>query len=220
MTALTERVWGAHPPIQAANSLQVYVARLRRLLKEAGLGEGGASIRREVDSYRLALPPHLVDLHRARRVATEAEASLVVGDDADAAISFRKALGIWGVHPLADIDGEWAEWMRAALIRERNALLIRCADAELRLGRHFQLLAELPQLAAEYPTEEELVRRAMIALYRCGFRDEAMRLFNRLRATLSSELGVEPGGNLQALFQSILRGEEVMVSLAIEDRAI
>lgn len=213
VSALTERVWGAHPPPQAVSNLQVYIARLRRSFNEAGPGEGGAVIRREADSYRLALAPHQVDLHRARSFATEAEAALALGDDTDAAISFRKALGIWGLRPLADIDSEWAEWTRAALMRERNALLIRCADAELRLGRHYQLLAELPQLAAEYPAEEELVGRAMIALHRCGFRDEAIRLFNRLRATLSRELGVEPGRNLQVLFQDILNGEEAFAPL-------
>ncbi len=202
--SLVDRVWGTTPPRHVRSSLHAYISRLR-----GGVARAGCStevLPHRSGTYVLAIEPHLVDLHWARTRAAAARAALAAHDDERAVSLLRQALEVWGSQPLAGVDGEWAAWTRSALVRERIGVLVQCADIELRLGRHFELLSELPQLAVEYPTDEELIARVMLTLYKCGFRDDALRAYRRIRERLIDELGVEPGEELQRLHQRILGG--------------
>ena len=78
-------------------------------------------------------------------------------------------------------------------------------DAELALGRHHALVAELEALAARQPLRERLRAQLMLALYRSGRQAEALRVYAESRRSLVEELGLEPGPALQQLEQAILR---------------
>jgi predicted ATPase len=77
-------------------------------------------------------------------------------------------------------------------------------DADLKLGRHGELVAELRGLVAEHPLRERLCGQLMLALYRSGVQAEASDVFLRARTRLVDERGMEPGPALQRLFQDIL----------------
>ncbi|MEU9080114.1 AfsR/SARP family transcriptional regulator, partial [Kitasatospora sp. NPDC048538] len=77
-------------------------------------------------------------------------------------------------------------------------------EADLRLGRHRVLLAELTVLVDRYRTHESLHGQYMIALHRSGRRGEALEAYQRLRNTLVRELGMEPSIGLRRLQRSIL----------------
>ena len=77
-------------------------------------------------------------------------------------------------------------------------------DAELALGRHADLVAELEAAVAEQPLREHLHGQLMLALYRCGRQAEALEAYRRARTTLVEEIGVEPHAELRALQEAIL----------------
>jgi DNA-binding SARP family transcriptional activator len=84
-----------------------------------------------------------------------------------------------------------------------NALDCRI-DADLRLGRHHELLGELSALVSQYRTHEGLCAHLMLALYRSGRRGAAVNAYGRLHSCLSSELGLEPSAQLQRLQRTML----------------
>ena len=78
------------------------------------------------------------------------------------------------------------------------------AAAELALGRHREIAAELDALSREHPYREGLRAQHMLALYRSGRQAEALRAFQRTRAVLVEELGIEPSPLLRQLEEQIL----------------
>src|SRR6185437_10777655 len=77
-------------------------------------------------------------------------------------------------------------------------------DADLALGRHDTLTAELEQLVAEHPVREQLHGQLMLALYRGGRQAGALAAYRRVRDLLAGELGIDPGEPLRALHASVL----------------
>jgi len=77
-------------------------------------------------------------------------------------------------------------------------------DADLALGRHDALTAELEQLVAQHPLRERLHGQLILALYRCGRQAEALAAYRRVRDLLADELGVDPGEPLRRLHASVL----------------
>ncbi|MFL5859544.1 MAG: AfsR/SARP family transcriptional regulator [Solirubrobacteraceae bacterium] len=73
-------------------------------------------------------------------------------------------------------------------------------DADLLLGRHRALVAELDGLVAANPFRERLRGQLMLALYRCGRQAEALAVRN----LLDQQLGLEPGSELAALQRAVL----------------
>ena len=63
-------------------------------------------------------------------------------------------------------------------------------ERKLRLGLHMDLLPELMRAVEAEPLRELRCRQLMVALYRCGRRDEAVQTSFRLREALG-EVGLE-----------------------------
>src|SRR5829696_4511077 len=63
--------------------------------------------------------------------------------------------------PFARAEAARLEELRSAAIEDR-------IEAELELGRHSDLVAELEALVAQYPLRERLRAQLMVALYRSG----------------------------------------------------
>ncbi|MES4906975.1 MULTISPECIES: BTAD domain-containing putative transcriptional regulator [unclassified Streptomyces] len=215
---LIDRVWGEEPPASVRSVLYGYVARLRAALRAldgdadgdadagaAGAGQGGARLARRSGGYVLEVSAESVDLHRFRGLVAEAAAA--EEDPARAARLLRGALGLWRGEALSGLSGDWAWNMRERLGSEHIAARLALGDAELRLGRHGELLPELRDLAAAHPLDERVVRQLVVTLYRCERQAEALEVYTRTRERLADELGVDPGPELQALYQRILVGD-------------
>ena len=69
------------------------------------------------------------------------------------------------------------------------------------------LAAELGELVAGHPFRERLRAAHMRALYRSGRTDEALDDYDGPARLLADELGLDPGPELVALHQAILRGD-------------
>ncbi|MGQ4390491.1 AfsR/SARP family transcriptional regulator, partial [Streptomyces sp. SAS_270] len=100
------------------------------------------------------------------------------------------------------------------LEESRLVTVERRIDADLRLGRHAELLAELTELTARHPQHEGLHSQVMVALYRSGRQSAALDVYRRLRGRLIEELGVEPAPQLQRLHQAMLSVDPLLDQLA------
>ena len=183
---LVDRVWGDGAPKQARSSLHSYFSRLRSTVAIARRGHG----------YVLAVDPEAVDVHRFRRLAASGQLS-----DLDA------ALALWRGEPFAGVESPWLDQMRTALLAQREAVLLDRADRKLELGQHAELLADLTARAELTTTDERLAGQLMLALHRSGRSADALRHFEKIRAALADELGVDPGPALRSVHESVLRNE-------------
>jgi len=196
---LIDAIWGDEPPAAAANALQALVSRLRRLLP--------AGIESHPTGYRLAVEPDAVDVVRFERLAAAGRTGLP-DDPAGAARILRDALQLWRGPALQDVDGEtYFEAPLARLTELRLAAVQDRVEADLRLGRGAELVAELTALVAEHPLRERLVAALMRALAAAGRTAEALTAFERARRALADELGTDPSPELSAVHTAVLRGE-------------
>jgi DNA-binding SARP family transcriptional activator len=106
----------------------------------------------------------------------------------------REALGLWrgqAYQEFLDSDVAVAEADRLAELR--LAAVEDRVEAELRLGRHRELVAELEGLVREQPLRERLWAQLMLSLYRSGRQADALLAYQRARSVLVEELGIDPG---------------------------
>lgn len=206
---LMEEIWGQAPPFSARTTLQTYILQLRRRLGTA-MGPDAPGSAKDVlatryGGYLLQVPAEAVDVHQYEQLVAQGQAQFEDGDDALAAGCFRRALELWKGPALVDVGvGPVLEIEVLRLEESRLVTRERRIDADLRLGRHTELLAELADLTARHPQHEGLHSQAMVALYRSGRQAAALDLYHRTRRRLIEELGVEPSPQLQRLYQAML----------------
>jgi hypothetical protein len=97
------------------------------------------------------------------------------------------------------------------LLDQRKEAQDALMDARLALGRHRQVLSELRSVVTADPLREHAWAQLMLALYRCGARAEALAAFGRLRMTLVTTYGIEPGPELQDLHRKVLADDPVLM---------
>ena len=118
---------------------------------------------------------------------------------------YAQALDLWRGPVLADLaDYAFIRPEAARLEELRLAALEARIDADLALGGHDALTAELEQLAGEHPLRERLHGQLMLALYRCGRQADALAAYRRVRDLLADELGIDPGEPLRRLHAAVL----------------
>ena len=190
----------SEPPDSAAKAVQVHVSQLRKMLGPQ------APIRTHAHGYSVELGPDQLDLARFERLVEEARRALARGESGAAAAGLREALGLWRGPPLAEFAQEPFALREAARLAElRLGAQEDRVDADLALGRHGELVAELEALVAAEPLRERLRGQLMLALYRSGRQAAALETYREARRALADELGLEPGPALQRLERAILR---------------
>ncbi|MGP4115172.1 AfsR/SARP family transcriptional regulator [Streptomyces sp. 4N509B] len=214
---LMEEIWGSRIPRSAQTTLQTYILQLRRRIS-AALPDGSLPSAKEIlatrfGGYQLAGSVSSNDLTTFRRMTAEGSAALEAGEAGRASDVLGRALDLWRGPALVDVPrGRILETESLGMDEARTHALELRIEADLRLGRHAELLGELRMLAAEHPLNENLCAQLMIALYRSGHTWRALEVYQRLRSTLVSELGVEPSVRLKRLHQLVLGGSPPRVS--------
>lgn len=204
-STLIDQLWDDAPPPTAANTVQVYVSRLRRLLSGPG---GPTPLRTVAGLYLLDLPPDAVDASRFERLAESGHALLLAGDPAGAGRQLRVALDLWRGPALPDLDGmRAAQGAPARLESIRLTALADRIDADAQLGRHAALVPQLQELVRRHPLDERFVAQLMTALYRAGRQAEAFAAYTAAAERLADDLGVDPGPRLRELHTAMLRQE-------------
>jgi DNA-binding SARP family transcriptional activator/predicted ATPase/pimeloyl-ACP methyl ester carboxylesterase len=193
---LIEALWGEEPPSSAQTALHGHISNLRKLL-------GADRISTRPPGYVLHVSPGEVDMARFESLIAEARAR---GDPEERSACLSHALSLWRGEPLAELRGEpFADREVTRLEEVRLAALEDRIDADLSLGRHHELVAELEPLVAEHGFRERLRCQLMLALYRCGRQADALHVFQSGRRALLEQLGLDPGPALVQLQLRILR---------------
>ena len=196
--ALVDAVWGDDPPAGAVNALQSLVSRLRRVLPEGTVESVPAG-------YRLAVDPDAVDARRFERLAATGRRALAGGDPVGAAGALREALALWRGPALADVgEASFRTTAAAQLENARLAALEDRIDADLALGRHADVVAELETLTAAHPLRERPHAQLVLALSGASRQADALSTYDQIRRRLASELGMDPGPMLVAAQATVL----------------
>ncbi|MER7204164.1 hypothetical protein CG723_42160 [Streptomyces sp. CB01635] len=219
---LIEELWDETPPRSARTTLQTYILQLRELIGEA-LDRGGDEQATAKDilvtlpgGYRLETRGGTLDFEELERRAGAGYRAMDAEDYAGAAKRLRDALSLWTGSALADVQAGSQITLEVRRLQEtRLCALDQRIEADLRLGRHRELLSELTVLVNQYPMHESLHGQFMLALHRSGRRGEALNVYQRLRATLVRELGLEPSTALGRLQRSILMAHPEPLASAV-----
>ncbi|HZX03135.1 BTAD domain-containing putative transcriptional regulator [Kribbella sp.] len=176
---LIEDLWGSRPPRNPTGTLQARVSQLRSALERAEVG-ARALVRHGPAGYTLD--------------AEDVDSNIFEGYVR--AGRPREALELWRGRPYVDVQDH--EFARAA--REHLEELYLTA-----LEHGDGVLPRTTELVRQRPLDERLHAVHLRALYRAGRQHEALRAYAELREALSTELGADPGPELAALHQAILR---------------
>ncbi|MET8086041.1 BTAD domain-containing putative transcriptional regulator [Micromonospora sp. NPDC005237] len=200
--SLVDRVWGDTPPPRVRHNLHVYLARLRRVLADAGAPD--ALVRRS-GGYLLDQPPETVDGPHFDVLRHRADG--LVDDDPERVELLRRALELWRGEPLAGLPGEWAARVRQDWHRRHTDTAVQWARGLLRRGEPEAVIDPLTRLADDHPLDEPVAAVLLHALAAAGRGAQALAYYARLRDRLADALGADPGVELRQLHQAILRGE-------------
>ncbi len=201
--SLVEELWPRESP--GLNTLQSLVSRLRRSVPDP------AAVQSVPGGYRLAVEPDDVDAHRFERLARQGALALARGDHQGAATTLAEALGLWRGPPLPELAGSpKAEGIALRLQVLRLQAVEDRLEAELGLGHHAAVAAELEPLTAANPLRERLRALQMRALYGTGRQAEALAVFDDVRHQLADELGVDPSPQLAETHLAVLRADPAL----------
>src|SRR5262249_24154566 len=193
---LIEALWGEEPPETAPTALHGHVSGLRKRI-------GAGRIATRPPGYALKVGASELDVARFESLTAQARGR---DDPQERSAGLREALALWRGEPLSELRCEVFAAREIARLKEMLLAAIEDrVEADLALGRHAELVAELEPLVAEHPFRERLRGQLMLALYRGGRQAEALHVFQSGRRALVEELGIDPGPALQQLEVRILR---------------
>ena len=199
---LIEALWSQKAPGKPQTAIQGYVSELRRILDPERPFDVLVT---ESAGYRLPVAEEAFDLFRLEALLKSGRDALDKGSPDEASRALRAALALYRGPPLADFTYEsWAQPEIGRLADLRLACLEERIEADLRLGRHAELVGEIEALVTEHPLREGLRGHLILALYRSGRQSEALAAYQDARRALVEEFGIEPTRALQDLERKIL----------------
>src|ERR1700733_1525944 len=159
---LVDALWGQRPPRSAADSLDTYVYRLRKLLAHDRL-------EREAGGYLLRVEPGELDIDEFERLVANAGGATENGDYRATLSELTVALALWRGPAWGDLLGGGALAPDAQRLDElRLSVLESRFEAELALAHGAELVPELERLVAEHPLRGRLGAGALWALHLAG----------------------------------------------------
>jgi len=202
---LSDALWPNEAPASANLTLRSYVSRLRRRLEpSAPPGSRTSVIESRSRAYRLVAQDEAFDSVRFEAALKVARQGLEALDPGLAARTLRRALTMWRGRPLADLAYRSVASGEADRLEElRMGAVELLAEAEIALGHAEDAVARLEELVGEDPTRERGWLLLVEALALAGRWSQALRRAAYAREVLRSELGVEPGPELQAMIDAV-----------------
>lgn len=193
---LVDALWPTGAPKNPPNAVRYHVWKLRESLGDVDLIETAH------DGYRLLVDAQDIDAHRFEALTTRASS---VDDASHALALLDEALALWRGHPFADARD--AEFAQAEIRRLTEAYRIARegrAKALVGVGRSAEAIPELEGLLEVHPYSEGSWSALMTALYREGRQSDALQAYQRARAALGEDLGLEPSPELRDLEERVL----------------
>jgi DNA-binding NarL/FixJ family response regulator len=201
---LAEAIWTDKLPRSWEHDLAAIVSKLRAVLATAGLKDTLVGHSR---SYQLRLPEGSVDIHEAVTKASDAEDAQRAGDTESGLAAATRSAELARRTFMVGEDGEWIEQRRT----EQTAVLVRALAVSAALlgegGEIKTAIAHASEALALEPYAETSYVRLMRLQLAAGNRAEAVRTYERCRALLAEELGVDPSPETEAVYLEALRAK-------------
>ncbi|WP_244362668.1 AfsR/SARP family transcriptional regulator [Streptomyces aquilus] len=214
---LVDLVWEEEPPATARALVASHVSGLRRAL--AGT-EGAEAIRTRTPGYVAEFPPAAVDARRFEAAFAAGREAAVAGRAEEAVELLQAASRLWrGRDALEGLGQSFARVEALRLTELRLEAQEFRFSAELDLDRHTDLVSELVAHVAAHPLRERPRGQLMTALFRSGRMPDALRCYDEGRRLLRTELGADPGPELRALHQALLRADTAVLGVPTARRA-
>lgn len=200
-----EELWDGEPPRTAVTTIRTHVYHVRQMMARQGGHTGADLIVTQPAGYMLRLGPGELDAQVFSQLVSEGGELLASDRAREAAEALSKALSMWRGAALANVTaGPVLSCHLVALEEMRIRARELRIEADLRLGRHRELIAELRELVGANPLNEWLHARLIDALRLSGRRNEALTAYHAVRTLLDDELGLQPSEELRQLQQEIL----------------
>jgi DNA-binding SARP family transcriptional activator len=196
---IIDGLWADSRPASPRSRVQGLVSSLRRRV-------GDALVTRH-PGYLLDPSETAIDVNEFEELARQARLAATASEVAEC---LGRAFNLWRGEPLDGISAPGIEFDRVRLVELRVGLLEEQIAAELELGHHAELVAQLTALVSAYPLRERLAGQLMVALYRCHRQAEALTVYQALRERLTEDLGSDPCADVRDLHAAILRGEPAL----------
>src|SRR3954453_21804889 len=141
---LLDDLWEDRLPDSAPKMVQIYVSGLRKELP------AGTLVTRPPGDV-LQVEPDALALARFERLALEGRGALAAGDPRRALTALDEALALWRGPALAEFSESFAAMERGRLEELRLSVVRAPIEAELALGGHDDVVADLGALVARHP---------------------------------------------------------------------
>ncbi|MFE4264800.1 BTAD domain-containing putative transcriptional regulator [Streptomyces sp. NPDC056883] len=197
---LNTLLWGWEPPATSGAQIYTYMSRLRKLLGDE------VRIERRQPGYLLQAPHSRFDLLEFERLDKQGREALRRKRFGEAGALLTEALEHWRGTALSNVTEHLADAELPQLEEARMHALESRIEADLALGRHEQLAAELTGLVAQFPLREKLRAQLMTAYYRSGRQSDALQSYYEGRSLLADQLGIDPGEALGSTYEAVLAG--------------
>jgi DNA-binding SARP family transcriptional activator len=196
---LADLLWGERLPQKYVATVESYVSVLRSRLEPERSGRGSVVVT-EPGAYRLATELIRLDVDAFDELAVRAE---TVGPAEALALLCEAADLVRGEVLVDEPYADWVQGVREEYRRKVVDVLVRAGQLALELGDAGRAVSLAERAIRVDELAEGAYRVLMLASYRVGRQEEALRGFERCRKALESELGVEPMGETLDLFAAI-----------------
>ncbi|WP_236976944.1 ATPase/transcriptional regulator EmbR [Mycobacterium kiyosense] len=205
--SLITALWEEWPPSGARASIHSYVSNLRKLVSGAGV-DSRVVLAAAPPGYRLTIAENTCDLGRFIAEKTAGVHAAAGGRFEQASQHLSAALKEWRGPVLDDLrDFQFVDSFATALVEDKIIAHTAKAEAEIACGRASAVISELEALTNEHPYREPLWAQLITAYYLTDRQSDALNAYRRVKTTLADDLGIDPGPNLRALNERVLRQE-------------
>jgi DNA-binding SARP family transcriptional activator len=208
---IADAIWGDAVPASGTKVVQNHVLALRREY-------GDSLITTKPGGYALGDPERATDAREFESLARAGRAELEQDRPGEALGALDAALALWRGRPWLDLD-DWAPALAETARFEElhRGVVENRLDAQVASGAHAAAIAGLGAAVAEEPLRERRWELLLVALYRSGRQAEALREFQRARALMVEELGIEPGPALRELDRAIAAQDDSLGAASVAE---
>jgi DNA-binding SARP family transcriptional activator len=203
---IVDMMWGSLPPRQVRNQIQVHISHIRKALRRVG---ADSHLKTQPNGYQLQLHPGGCDV--AMFSALDSIGAQAVNENRHeaAAQAYRLALKSWRGAALSGLEGAFVQAQAQLLQERRRSVFCRWVDLEIGFDRPQHLAPALMEANQRDPYDEGIALRLMAVLQRCGRTADALNVYQSLRRTLGSDLGLNPTETLRTAENALLHSTPI-----------
>jgi len=205
---IIEELWPENAPETAEKNFKVTLHRLRKSL-EPQMDKHFGSSYIHLHDKRISFDEERcdIDIENFTSLITKGQSEEAKGERKAAESTYEKAIALYkGDFLLEDLYAPWAE-------ERRNRAKLRYIEILQRLGSMCEERGVIKKAISFYtkamdidPTQEHACRCVMSLCHERGERNQALKVYERCRRALESELDTEPEASTVALYRKIKKG--------------